>query len=367
MPKAIVVVADQKLLPVACCVHLSCLECGELDGEVTLFLITDSISGGELYKAKSFFGGRSRNVKILASRPGLSEKYKASRHLTAASYLRLHLDELLGQKWDRVLYLDADTRVMASLQPLLSANLQGQPLMAGHDFFGLYQKAQLEDCRSRLSLKHNAPYFNSGVLLFDWPRVLAGGFLARARQYAQEHADLVFGDQDALNVAFEGHWTPFELLWNCNPRWLPAHVTPLIAHFFGGAKPWQQAELKRQEIRSWRSHNRWFQETLSKSPWPDFVCTEKPGWLTPRVQVRALFLKLCVAAFGVRRVMAIWRKVYPSSYPKLYRFVRKWRKEIGVTKTTRFANQLIGEQKRSVEVFNTGEDIDQPKTAAKPR
>lgn len=150
--KAIVVVADKKLLPVACCVHLSCLECGELDRETTLFLITDSISRDELHKAKSFFSQRAWRVRILVARPGSSEKYKASGHLTAASYIRLHLDEYLGEEWDRVLYLDADTRVMASLRPLLSANFRGQPLIAAHDFMGLYRQEQLADCRSRLSL-----------------------------------------------------------------------------------------------------------------------------------------------------------------------------------------------------------------------
>ena len=202
MRKAIVVIADKNILPAACCVHLSALECGKLDEETTLFIITDSVSRGELHKAKLFFGQSALHVRILAAQQGLSEKYNAYKHLTGASYIRLHLDEYLGQEWDRVLYLDADARVMASLRPLLSANLQGQPLMAAHDFFGLYRQEQLEDCRSRLSLRQNAPYFNSGVLLFDWPKVLAGDYLTRARQYAQDHRDFGFWRSRRLKCHF---------------------------------------------------------------------------------------------------------------------------------------------------------------------
>jgi hypothetical protein len=46
---------------------------------------------------------------------------------------------------------------------------------------------------------------------------------------------------------------------------------------------------------------------------------------------------------GVRRVMAISRKLYPGSNARLNRFFRAWRKEIWAIKTTRFGAQLVRE------------------------
>src|SRR6476646_1232468 len=202
MKIAIVVVADEAYLPAACCFVISFLRASRVTEPI--FLIATDVSENSIEMARRFLMERGTDAEIISFRLDPSD-YRVDAWVSPATYVRLHLDQVLDGSWDRVLYLDADTRVMVPLWPLLRANLNGCILGAVSQFIDRDDHEHLE----RLSMGADSCYFNSGILLFEWRAILSSGLLAVSRRFAIENAHLCkVHDQDALNKIFEGLWMP---------------------------------------------------------------------------------------------------------------------------------------------------------------
>jgi lipopolysaccharide biosynthesis glycosyltransferase len=113
-------------------------------------------------------------------------------------------------------------------------------------------------------------------MCFDWHATIASGLLQRAQAFATKNARLCKShDQDALNKAFEGAWTPLDPRWNfmtvAIPEdvfllYYPPRLRPNISHFAGPLKPWMASFPKRFE-----HHRAWYRDLLHDSPWPQFA------------------------------------------------------------------------------------------------
>ena len=205
MKTAIVVAADETYLPAACCAVISCRRTGRVTEPI--FLVVSNVSDNAVLAARRFLKERRGDAEIIRLPTDLSG-YQVDQWISPAAYTRLHLDDILDGRWHRVLYLDADTRVLAPLGPLLEADLDGRVL-------GAVDNIRDHNHTERLSMAVDSRYFNSGVLLFDWPAVLSAGLLAQCRCFAVQNPHLCeFWDQDALNKVFEGLWKPLHLCWN---------------------------------------------------------------------------------------------------------------------------------------------------------
>ena len=150
---------------------------------------------------------------------------------------------------------------------MLSADLHGQPIGAVHDFI-YYVTGNIRRRRRDLFLAEDAPYFQSGVIPFDWPAMLACDGLDATRRFLTEHPEACYEapDQDALNATLEARWTPLDPRWNLHELYLMSggELQPWVMHFTSG-KPW---------ARSWPRAARpaaWYRGELRDSPWPDFV------------------------------------------------------------------------------------------------
>lgn len=169
-----------------------------------------------------------------------------------STLFRLALDRALDDSYDRVLYLDADILVLASIDHLFSCDLHGFAAAAVPDIGITLLNTGL---RSRVleATGHagGENYFNAGVLLMDWKVFVKRGILSNALQrLASQKYPLA--DQDALNVVLRGDWLvlPYEFnvtsavaeLWN---------VRPVIRHFTA-EKPWSR--LYRSKDAAYRRH-----------------------------------------------------------------------------------------------------------------
>jgi lipopolysaccharide biosynthesis glycosyltransferase len=275
LQNAIVSAADSKYLPAACCALLSCIEDGGAAGQAEFFLLACDVSSEEANKAKSFLKDRNVLAEIIKIGEGWSRPYRIDSYVSASSYSRLLLPEFFSDQWDRIIYLDADVRVMVKLETLLGTNLRGRPMAAVHDYLR-YLIYGMEECRTRLSMRSDSPYFNAGVICFDWRATIGSELLTRAQAFARESAHLCKShDQDALNKAFEGAWTPLDPRWNYMVAAIPdyelrlhypAIYQPFIAHFAGAVKPWTPDFPERFE-----HHRAWYRNLLRDSPWPHFT------------------------------------------------------------------------------------------------
>jgi lipopolysaccharide biosynthesis glycosyltransferase len=166
-----------------------------------------------------------------------------------ATYARLLLDELVAA--DRFLYLDADTLVVAPLEPLFEVELRSHPLAAVREMYTPTVSAAngVLDWRA-LGLHADTPYFNAGVMLIDRDRWRALDVGANAIGYLGDPARRVtLYDQEALNVALAGSWLELPPYWNVSRYWYKPerrgapHADVLaqarIHHFLSEDKPWR--------------------------------------------------------------------------------------------------------------------------------
>lgn len=161
-------------------------------------------------------------------------------------HARFMISQILPDSVRRILYLDADVLVLASLRPLWESDLGDKVLGAVLD--GL--DAALKSGEPRWNqVPRVGDYFNSGVLLIDIEKWRAHRIPDRAIAYLDTHPSSPFPDQDALNVACNGLWKPLDPKWNHQ-----SHVTrsfkdmepaerPAIVHFVTEMKPWKQGSL----------------------------------------------------------------------------------------------------------------------------
>lgn len=166
-------------------------------------------------------------------------------------WYRVFLPQLLPNV-PKVLYLDCDTVVMDSLEPLWMTDLADRPIAAVSNPFVAEKagKPWTEVC----DLPCSEAYFNSGVMLMNLEYFRAHDISRRVVAHGLANADWVrFGDQDSLVSVLHAERLPLHPRWNLmrciimtgDARRLFGHAAveqairhPGIVHFEGTTKPW---------------------------------------------------------------------------------------------------------------------------------
>ncbi|GAB3078969.1 glycosyltransferase family 8 protein [Micromonospora schwarzwaldensis] len=188
------------------------------------------------------------DVTRLADLPVSSEGH--SRQFSTVIFGYLHLPVLLADRYERLLYLDADLLVVADITPLLRLDLAGRAV-AGVPDWGIPTVSDAEgvlDWAER-GLSPDTPYLNSGLLLIDVDRWLATDLTRHALAYAGRHSHLDLPDQQTLNAVLRGDFVTLGREWNFIvwPPLLDSFSGPIprIWHFGGRFKPWSRGSRSR--------------------------------------------------------------------------------------------------------------------------
>lgn len=251
-------------------------------------------------------------LSLIHVNPKLLAGFPVDGHITPAAYLRLVLAQVLPAGLERVLYLDADILVRASLQELWELDLQGRVLGA------VVSPDHASDCR-RLGLELERGYFNSGVLLIDLARYRQARISEQGLAFVHAHPERIrWHDQDVLNHLLAKEWLPLDPRWNATtPLWLlsgdalrpevdpaapDAHLpfVPALVHFTGGGwfKPWN--------FLCRHPHRELYRSLVRQTPWRDVPLLERPSlvdglrrrirWRQRFAGVRAWFSPRAVSA-----------------------------------------------------------------------
>ena len=200
--------------------------------------------------------------------------------------IRLFLDRLLPDSVDRIIYLDADTIVLGSLQDLWNIYLNGKVVGASIEPTANHER------KKGLGLE-GKPYYNSGVLLIDMMRWRRDDIGNRIIKYYRIHKETILApDQDSINgalaeniYAISPRYNFFNVFWYYPNKTLkkiykPAvwqlseeeywnlQDNPCIIHFLGEDRPWRKGNTHR-----YSSH---YQKYLSMTPWKDTPLED--GW-----------------------------------------------------------------------------------------
>ena len=236
---------------------------------------------GEMVRAG---GGEFRPVEVSPERV---EGLRTIDWLPSSHWYRIFLPELLPEL-DRVLYLDADTIAVDSLDPLWEIDLAGNLVGA---VTNIWQHDHV-DHPERLGLADPSAYFNTGVLLIDLDAFRRDAVTEELIAAARRHHDIIgFPEQDAMNIVIGARRLALHPRWNLMNSSLrfesavdvfgerairEARERPAIRHFEGPAenKPWHLL-CEREDRGLYRKHRR-------GTPWPRV----RPDGLTPANLVR---------------------------------------------------------------------------------
>lgn len=152
------------------------------------------------------------------------------------SYARIVLDHAVPADVDRVVYLDADTLVNASLRDLFDTDLRGRTIGAAPDALTSPMATEragwgIPDWEAR-AIPAGMMYFNAGVMVVDLAAWRATGVEQQILQTLRDGPPSADWDQGLLNRVLWRDW------WPLDPRWNGRDLTDHIAHFKGPSKPW---------------------------------------------------------------------------------------------------------------------------------
>jgi lipopolysaccharide biosynthesis glycosyltransferase len=167
-------------------------------------------------------------------------------HFSSATYYRLLLPDILPITLNKVLYLDCDLIIRKPIDTLWNYDL-------GNSLFGAVEDMVPDEHKIQLGMLPDAPYFNSGVMLFNLKEWRKRAFNKNVIELIFNHPNqFPFVDQDGLNISAGGDWTSLPKTWNVlhqyffvpgyRARYADVIADPAIVHFTGegqGLKPWQ--------------------------------------------------------------------------------------------------------------------------------
>lgn len=209
-------------------------------------------------------------------------------YLSRAAYARLLIDRYLPAEIEKVLTIDTDGLILSDISELWRHAPRRACLMAVQDSFVRI----LADDRSEFiqddADRHDAPYFNSGLMLIDTRRWRDLRVSERCLELAARHpGQATIGDNSLLNAVLKGDWERLPLRWNCSTRHLAIHMHPSIRgcvhphrevveaarnpgflHFVSGRKPWHTGQ--------YHPDRSLYLQYLGETAWPDRFA-DRPG------------------------------------------------------------------------------------------
>ena len=191
-------------------------------------------------------------------------------HIGTETYYRFLIQEVLPE-YDKVVYLDSDIVVTGDISELYELDLGSKLLGAVRDidFLGnlnLKDNNRLKYNRDVLHLRDPYDYFQAGVLLLNTKELRKKHTIEEWLQLT-DNEDLLYDDQDILNMECEGNVEFIPMKWNvvhnCDGRvekvlihgpaelldaYFDSRKNASVIHYAGFHKPWIYPNVDLEEI-----------------------------------------------------------------------------------------------------------------------
>lgn len=158
------------------------------------------------------------------------------------AYVKLE-PEKYTKAQERLIWIDCDTIVLGSLEPIWNLDLKGKPIAAAPNPWGNPNNS-----------KDRRPYFNTGLLVYDMKLWEQEELSKRLIKNAKNH---LWGDcdQGAFNSVLAGRWKELDRIWNNHDT---EDISTQVMHFMSRPKPWESP-----------TPNKLWMEMLSQTPFKD--------------------------------------------------------------------------------------------------
>ncbi len=177
------------------------------------------------------------------------EDARVDNRFGITTYYKLLFDRIVPPDTDRILYLDSDTVIVDSLEPLLSADLHDRTLAA----YAKPLTPKISAYNRHIGVPDGSRGFNAGVLLIDMRRWRLVDAERRLIERLRRHKDKsLFADQDILSGVFYDDWTPISHVFNCQGKDREKVPGAVVMHYAGKRKPWDFAIPHSRQTAYWR-------------------------------------------------------------------------------------------------------------------
>lgn len=197
-------------------------------------------------------------------------------HLSALTYAKLLLPNLIPDDVSKVIYLDADIVVRDDLAELWETAIGDKALLAVRDRIAWVSALGGLANYRELGIPEDARYFNAGVQLVNLAKWREKDVTRRIFSYLRTYDAIIkMEDQEGLNAVLFDDWGELPFRWNWQipwrlfrngkrkMEWVPDEGPKSIIHFTTPEKPWLPAcdveekqyffwYLDRTEWASWR-------------------------------------------------------------------------------------------------------------------
>ena len=170
------------------------------------------------------------------------------KHINRSMYIRLSVPRLLPDYVDKFIYLDADILCFSDISSILNIDIDSVVCAVTADSLDVNNMLQN---RNRLGLA-SEKYFNSGFLYINTQNWKKFDTEDKANQIllSPQNYNLIYPDQDALNIVLQKQISFINVKWNYLFTWMNEQEKesffhnkqslPYFVHFTGARKIWYQ-------------------------------------------------------------------------------------------------------------------------------
>ncbi len=173
-------------------------------------------------------------------------KLYTRNYFSNTTYFRLFIPELYPE-YDRVIYLDSDTAILADVAELYNEDIGNNLVAAVPD--GAVQTIPVfqEYVEKVVGVIDYNNYFNAGILLMNLKELREYKFQEKFLYLLEKIKFEVAQDQDYLNRLCKGRVKILDFAWNRMPIMGESDKEIKIIHYNLGAKPWYFDDVPYQE------------------------------------------------------------------------------------------------------------------------
>lgn len=202
-----------------------------------VFVIHDLKYLTKLYKISVFFEKKyGLKLKFLSLQSEKVDNLKITHHISKATYFRILIADIIPAEVDKALFIDSDVIVTSTLNYFNTLTFDDETYLFAVNSVGTEDTFRL----NKLGFAAKK-YFNAGVMFLNlkaWrDKNVSLNLLEIANKYRD---DLLWWDQDVLNMFFYNYWKEIPAIYNIITIDKKLDIIPVIIHFAGSAKPWDR-------------------------------------------------------------------------------------------------------------------------------
>lgn len=259
----IIVNFDNNFVNMAIVFFVSMMRKASPDVCYDIYILTDNLSENNLeklkYNLKKYNNIQFKKVDL----NHILKKYNFSRSWrpdTIVNYCRLFIPELF-EEFDKALYIDVDMIVNRNIEELYNIEIDNGCYIAavsGYATRGIPSESDVNHIKSIIPDMNNMElYFNDGMFLLNLKKIREEHFYNKQEIIELCGKELLFADQDILNIIYFGKVHYLDVRWNVgmvknytelSDSYKTSVDDPYIIHYNGYKRPTKYIGVKLQEF-----------------------------------------------------------------------------------------------------------------------